>query len=80
VFIIFVYLSLPVHEVTDKNLSVNHCRQIEDNLPEMLSGTVEGNFVSVFSLKTYSVESYNGVEIHLDVIFTTTLERGVLLT
>ena len=51
VCIMFVCLSLLLHKVTDGTLSVNHCRQIAGNLPEMLSGSVEGNIVSVFLLK-----------------------------
>jgi hypothetical protein len=51
VCIIFGCLSLLLHKVADENLSVNHCRQIAGNLPEMLSGSVEGNIVSVFLLK-----------------------------
>ena len=47
----FGCLSLLVHKVTDEILCANHCRQIADNLPEMLSRTVEGNIVSVFLLK-----------------------------
>jgi hypothetical protein len=48
VFIIFGWLSLLVHKSTDETFSDNHCRQIADNLPEMLSGIFEGNIVSGF--------------------------------
>jgi hypothetical protein len=51
VFIIFGCLSLIVDKVTDETFNDNHCRQIADYLPEMLSGTVEGNIVSEFLLK-----------------------------
>jgi len=51
VCIMFGCLRLLVHKVTDETLSANHCRQIAGNLPEMLSGTVEGNIVSLFLLK-----------------------------
>ena len=47
----FGCLSLLVHKVTDETLIANHCRKIAGNLPEMLSGTVEGNIASVFHLK-----------------------------
>jgi len=46
--IIWGFLSLQVHKVTDMPLSANHSQQIANNLPEILSGTVEGHTASVF--------------------------------
>jgi hypothetical protein len=51
VFKIFGCLSLLVHKVTNETFSDNTCRQKADILLEMLSGTLEGNIVSVFLLQ-----------------------------
>jgi hypothetical protein len=48
VFLILGWLSLLVHKATDEKFSDNYCRQIANNLPEMLSGILEGNIVSGF--------------------------------
>jgi hypothetical protein len=39
---------LLVHKVTTGYLRSNHCRQLADHIPEVVSGTGEGHTVSVF--------------------------------